>query len=118
VASIGRLRKVGAAVVLAAASGGITVAATPPAFAAAHVCQNNSGYTLGTDPAEITAHWYHFCDPGGNSPEDVSISKDVNGTWVEVAEGSGTATYVCQGTAETQYSVQVYGSYGFFDDCG
>jgi hypothetical protein len=110
----GHWGKIAVAAALVTASGGTAVAAASPAAAYSY-CRSLYGYNFYTSPREIVA-FYEIACPSGTNNEPDSISKLVDGTWKVVASGSGSVTYVCQGSAENEYETSTNAP--FQEPCG
>jgi hypothetical protein len=96
-----------AAAILTASAAGTAILATTPANAAFVNCTRNLGHSVNSlriiafDSTECTTN------SGGSSfviNFPVTISRIVGATSTQVASGLGSATYVCNGTAENEYS--------------
>jgi hypothetical protein len=113
-----RCATIAAAVAVAAAPGGMAAAASVPAQAVPYGtgCVWELGHQFYTDPPEIYAYDVLYC-PTHTYDYPVSILKLENGTWVDVASGSGSTTYVCHGTTENEYQTSFNGV-DFDEACG
>jgi hypothetical protein len=107
---LGRISRFAAVLVLVAGPTAGIAALAGPAQAATAVpasctSADGSNYNGGDIPPEIVALNWEICD-GFHVNFPAAIYKDESGTWVEVASGSGEASYVCNGTTENQYKNQ------------
>ena len=93
------IRRIGmaASMIVVAAVGAVVMAS--PAQAA---CNEQRGMQFGG--SYVAAHHWRYCwDPDTFTYLTASIEKLVNGQWVLVAQGTGSAYYYCVGTTPTYY---------------
>lgn len=113
--------RLGLAVVMLTAAAGVSLAAAPAAGAAPMIeqCQPPQGGTSYNSTA-ITVSDSQYCPPF-LFKKNVSIWQfAASNTWVEVASGTGTATYNCKGsTLRTHYETKTvdFGTLDFYDYC-
>jgi hypothetical protein len=118
---LSRGSRLAAAAALIIASGAVSAVAAVPASAAtgngSPGCSVSSGYALLTGPSRISAHYTITCEDR-TAAAPISIARLVNGTWQSVATGNGALIYICQGSTEYEYVVEVAANYEFEDACG
>lgn len=114
--------RLGLAAALVTAAAGVSIAAAPTAGAAVpniQQCQPPQGGTS-YNSTRITVTDTQSCPPF-LFKKNVSIWQFApNNTWVEVASGTGSATYTCKGsTLRTHYETRTadFGNTDFYDYC-
>ena len=100
-----RSRRLATALTLALVSGGATIAVAGPAQAIPIGCSGFYHYWGVVPGRSVTAYYGLTCEPQ-NRPGYIVLQKD----GVEVATGTGTATYTCSGTAENTFYAANVGS--------
>jgi hypothetical protein len=116
------LNRLGLAAVLLTAVAGVSVAVAPAAGATVpriEQCQAPQGGTTYSSTG-ITVSDSQYCPPF-LFKKDVSIWQfSSSNTWVEVASGTGSASYTCKGsTLRTHYETRTvdFGNKDFYDYC-
>jgi hypothetical protein len=104
------IRRIGmTATMIVLAAAGVAVSASP---AQAATC--NEQRRMSFSGTTVEAHHWRYCwDPDSFTYLTASIEKLVGGTWVLVAQGTGSAYYSCVGSTPTYFrgnitSVQLY----------
>lgn len=112
--------RLGAAAVLLAAAAGVSMAAAPAASAAPAIQQ--CYYTGGTgySTTQINVQDVEHCPPFTYNLAVSIWQFSPNNTWVQVASGYGSVTYLCKGsTLRTHYETRAAGfaNDDFYDYC-